>query len=692
MEHIKFFNTSFYIIKNVFKMKIGKYEIFALLAITLLASSILLMSKNIPTRAADSQPIYLHGPALNFIHMHSNITLTPIHMYFTGPPEANLSYEPVCTNWHELHPNYCQMWHLTGWEDNGDGLLSPSDQINMTNIDTEEIQHFHVDRITYTLNLSNQINPTLRKFIEFKGLPEAENPIENPICTFWHEVYPNYCNVYHIINWTDDGDGILDFCDLIDLQNVNTSVTCTWHVDGVSTDIILRWKMAEPIGTWWHELHPNYSKWYNLTSWEDNGDGYPGPCDQIDMTEKESETKIWYHLDRVTITINVTTTTEPTQWMMLELKTEELEEMFYFLQYPLYSLWHEVYPNYSNIYNLTMWDPMGMDNCNGVLDPCDYIMLLNMTSGEEELYHIVDMTYDIILNKKITNPVSTTWHELYPEYCNTYHIDSWKDNGDGLLSPSDQINMTLQPAGLEIEEYHVENVTLTLNLSALVIPSDGMFLLIEAQVLFEELYWPKVYPEEFIWHEVWPNFCTNYSIIEWEDNCNGVLDPCDNITLLDMGEEEITFWHVEEVAIDMVVKKKLIHDVAVIAVSSLYPQVEQGQIDPINVTVENQGDYTENVTVYAFYNETPAAPNQTITLHPGQNITLTFNWNTTGVPLGNYTISANATIPIDDEPEDNVFINGIQEVIPEFPSAIALPLLMTLSLIVVAFKQKERKR
>jgi len=670
-------------------MKIGNYEVFALFALTLLLASILLVGINIPTEATDSEPIYLHGPALNSIHMHSNITLTPIHMHFTGPELVDPISTPVCTSWHELYPEYSQSWHLTDWEDHGDGLLSPCDQISMTNINTEKVEWYHVDRITYTLNLSSMEEPSLRMFVEFKGPPEVD-PILNPVCTFWHEVYPNYSNVYHIIN----ASGPLEPCTTISLEQwingTSTGNITIWHVDGVATDIILRWKMTEPIGTWWHELYPEYSKWYNLTSWEDNnGDGFPTPCDQIDMTEKESETEIWYNLDRATITINVTTVAEPIQWMMLELKIEELEYMFYFLQYPLYSLWHEVYPNYCNVYNLTWWDPMETDNCNGVLDPCDYIGLLNMTSGEEQLYHIEDMSYDIILNKKITNPVCTMWHEIYPEYCREYHIQSWEDNGDGLLSPCDQITMGLMPEELTAK-YHVENVSITLNLTSWTEPVS--FMLIEPEAPFEVMYWPKIDPYGGVWHEVYPSFCTEYLVTEWEDNCNGVLSSCDNLTLMNIEDEVITFWHVEEVAVDMVVTKTPIHDVAVINVSSLYPQVEQGEIDPINVTVENQGDYTENVTVYAFYNETLAAPHQTVTLNPGENVTLTFNWNTTGITLGSYTISANATITIDDDPEDNVFVDGTQKVIPEFPSIVFLPLLMALSLIITAFKRKERKR
>jgi len=78
----------------------------------------------------------------------------------------------------------------------------------------------------------------------------------------------------------------------------------------------------------------------------------------------------------------------------------------------------EIYPHYSNVYNLTGWDWFEGDNCNGVLDVCDYIVLTNMSAPEwPEVYcHVEDICYDIILNKKIMNPICTTWHEVYPNY------------------------------------------------------------------------------------------------------------------------------------------------------------------------------------------------------------------------------------------------------------------------------------
>jgi len=50
---------------------------------------------------------------------------------------------------------------------------------------------------------------------------------------------------------------------------------------------------------------------------------------------------------------------------------------------------------------------------------------------------------------------------------------------------------------------------------------------------------------------------------------------------------------------------------------------------------------------------------QTIELNPGAETTLEFNWTTTGVPRGDYTIRAEASgVPTDVNPIDNVFTDG----------------------------------
>jgi hypothetical protein len=839
------------------------------------------------------EPIYLHGPPLTPIHMHSNeslvpvhmnsnMTLTPVHMHYIGDPLIDPIYEPVCTLWHELYPEFCQQWHLSSFEDhNGDGILNPNDQIDMTNLETGNVTWYHVDRITWTMNVTNEFGEEWM-FIEFKG-PLGADPINFPICTYWHEVYPIYSNVFHIV----DATGPLENCTWILLEEIvhgmPTGNITMWHVEEVVTDLILREKIMDPICTWWHEIHPNYCEWWHLSSWEDNqpknetGYNQLSPSDQIDMcsriiTQEEWDTfwhmgdvnrdgyiddidvqrieaaygqtgppgwipedivtdgvinlydmvictsnygkdiwthfgveKEWYHVDRVTLTLNVSRELEPTEWMKIELKTYFFEEMYEALKYPVQTRWHEVYPNYSNVYTLTWWDWLYDDNCNGVLDVCDYIWLMNEKSGIEERYHVDDICYDLILNKKImdprctywhelypdyceewhltsweespedpyphrlspcdqidmtnletgnvtwyhvdrvtltmfitinatgepyyfefkgpfedmylaktkpvctnwtmvwpyylgesglhiedwtdncngvldhcdyillsgvwchveelavdiilnekiADPVCTDWHELYPEFCNWYHVEGWTDNGDNLLSPCDSVDLAFLPTG-PTEKYHVETVTLTINVTILGEPD--IFYYFEYMGPFEDMYRAKTHPVCTDWMMVGGEHGMILHLEDWTDNCNGVLDYCD---LVNLGG---TWCHVEEVSIDMTVKK-LVHDVAVTAVASLYPWVYQGQVDPISVTIANLGDYDEpTVDVFAFYDGTLAAPKQTTSLSKGEAKTLTFMWDTTGVPPGFYTVSANATIPIDDFPANNYLVGNVQEV------------------------------
>lgn len=84
------------------------------------------------------------------------------------------------------------------------------------------------------------------------------------------------------------------------------------------------------------------------------------------------------------------------------------------------------------------------------------------------------------------------------------------------------------------------------------------------------------------------------------------------------------------------------HDVAVTKVTSLKSVVGRGYVTYINVTVANEGDFTEtfNVTVHA--NGTAVANQQTKNMNPAVRFTLTFTWNTTDLAYGNYTINAYA--------------------------------------------------
>jgi parallel beta-helix repeat protein len=103
------------------------------------------------------------------------------------------------------------------------------------------------------------------------------------------------------------------------------------------------------------------------------------------------------------------------------------------------------------------------------------------------------------------------------------------------------------------------------------------------------------------------------------------------------------------------------HDVAVIDVTPEGTWVYQGYSININVTVTNEGDFPETVTVTLYYNITAnkIIGTQTINLGIGENQTLIFTWDTTGVKYcHNYTITAVAEISFDNDPTDNTFTDG----------------------------------
>jgi hypothetical protein len=157
----------------------------------------------------------------------------------------------------------------------------------------------------------------------------------------------------------------------------------------------------------------------------------------------------------------------------------------------------------------------------------------------------------------LTEPIGTQWHELWPVFCREYHLSSWNDTGvDGVLSYCDIIDMYEKPDG-EVKWYHVEDVTITLNVT----PGRDMVgfgfnglpppMFIELEGGYNASVLKN--PIGTQWHEVYPVFCTTYNLTGWRDNGSKGLDYCDYILLRNKHTGEESEWHVEEVAIDIIV-------------------------------------------------------------------------------------------------------------------------------------------
>jgi len=102
------------------------------------------------------------------------------------------------------------------------------------------------------------------------------------------------------------------------------------------------------------------------------------------------------------------------------------------------------------------------------------------------------------------------------------------------------------------------------------------------------------------------------------------------------------------------------YDLAVTEVRTRKTVVGQGFATQINVTIANQGTLPNTLLKIVVYANTTFINTQTIPiLANGTATTLTFYWNTTNVPKGNYNIKA-LVIPILDETDtaDNTFEDG----------------------------------
>jgi len=100
------------------------------------------------------------------------------------------------------------------------------------------------------------------------------------------------------------------------------------------------------------------------------------------------------------------------------------------------------------------------------------------------------------------------------------------------------------------------------------------------------------------------------------------------------------------------------YDVAPTDITPFKTIVGQGFTMRINVTVTNEGDFTETfrVTIYA---NTIKIETTEVTLTSKSSITVMFRWNTTGFAYGNYTIKAIAdAIPGETATQDNTLVNG----------------------------------
>jgi len=109
------------------------------------------------------------------------------------------------------------------------------------------------------------------------------------------------------------------------------------------------------------------------------------------------------------------------------------------------------------------------------------------------------------------------------------------------------------------------------------------------------------------------------------------------------------------------------HDVAVTNILPFPNSLAAGEYVSINVTVENQGSFSETFDVAVYYNNT-IIDSATVILGSGNSQIVQFTWDTSGVIPANYVIKAQADIvPGETDTVDNVYVDGVVEVTESAP-------------------------
>ena len=123
-----------------------------------------------------------------------------------------------------------------------------------------------------------------------------------------------------------------------------------------------------------------------------------------------------------------------------------------------------------------------------------------------------------------------------------------------------------------------------------------------------------------------------------------------------------------------------VHDISIVDdINISSPRIVNQPIN-ISVTIQNNGGFNETFDVSVNYTTLTIDPligNQTITLEPGESITLNFTW--TPIAIGQYEIKAYTEILEDINPEDNTKIAYVRVGSSSVSSGVcggSVPLLM----------------
>jgi hypothetical protein len=169
---------------------------------------------------------------------------TPVHLHsLAGGTECNPPYSDslvhqlpsmIGTWWHSIYPSnvFCHNWQVVDERDNGTAGLNRSDKLKLNHVATSKTIWVHVEEVTLTLILDRVADPFDTMYVEFSGgVDSIDYAIANPVSTWWHEVWPEWCVWWHIDVATTPP---LACCTIIEVNGIE------YHITDMAIDILVQ--------------------------------------------------------------------------------------------------------------------------------------------------------------------------------------------------------------------------------------------------------------------------------------------------------------------------------------------------------------------------------------------------------------------------------------------------------------------
>jgi hypothetical protein len=146
----------------------------------------------------------------------------------------------------------------------------------------------------------------------------------------------------------------------------------------------------------------------------------------------------------------------------------------------------------------------------------------------------------------ISSLICTVWHVIWPAdlhcwYLHIYDVDDTGGTVPGYLDVCDYIALEDNSTQEDLGWWHIENITITITVT---FGSNTMYLDWAGPLSPWPGWWSG------IWHELYPNFCTNYDAYYYDNGAAG----------LDVGDEFLigdNIWVVVEIGVDITVSQEV---------------------------------------------------------------------------------------------------------------------------------------